>query len=364
MKTLSVKAFALFATVAIVFAACNKQSAPEKLKASGTTAAVNDFVSKDGLLLAELFTKEAPQSEFFTIQPRQEGNVIGTKSGTKYNIRPLAFTRPDGSYATGPVTVTIKEIFTPKDFVLANRPTATRGEYLTSFGEFFVRATENGVDLRLNAPIVVQVAAPRNVDFGKIPLWEGDTTATATLSGFGHQNQPVSVTIPVAENPGVDWSQLPTFALFNSTTGTLDFELTDLLRWTNCDILNSGTGPKTTVLGYFNIYNNETQSTLGEQPSQLFFKPRNINSVVKFYNLILAAPAGFEGFLSYQNIVAVGQQGTFLAITALNGQFYAELRDVTIGAPAAGTNYFPVHFNLQPVSGATLLALIAELNNR
>lgn len=364
MRTLSVKALALVMAIAAGFASCKKQSAGEKLKPTGTTAAAALEPSKDAKLLADLFKKEAPKSQFFTIQTK-ERTTLKTQNGNTYNIPAQAFRRRDGSFPTGPVTVTIKEVLSAKDFVLSDRPTANAGDYLVSYGEFFVRATEAGADLVLAAPVTVQVVVRGdNRPQQRVPMWQGDTTVFTTFSGYDYQNQSITVTQPVAQNPGVDWSQSSGYALFNSTTGTLDFQLSDLISWRNCDAFNSVSGPRTTVLGYFNIFNDDTPNSSPEQPSMLFFKPRNINSVIKFYNIILDAPTGFKGFLSYQNIVPVGQQGTFLAVTALNGQFYAQLKDVIIGAPAPGTNYSPVAFNLVPVSGADVLAMIADLNNR
>lgn len=364
MKALSFKALALVITIAVGFVSCKKQSAEEKLKPTGAASAAPLAVSKDALLLAELFGKEAPKTQFFTIQSR-ENAIIKTQNGNTYTIPAGSFRRKDGSFPTGPVTVAIKEVLTPKDFVLADKPTANAGDYLVSYGEYFVRATEAGADLTLATPITVQVIPTgESRPQGKVPMWEGDTTVYVTFDGRSYQNQPISVVQPVAQNPGVDWTQTPDYALFNPSTGTLDFQLSDLLTWSNCDAFNNVGGPRTTVLGYFNVYNDETPNASPDQPSMLFFKPRNINSVIKFFNIILDAPDGFKGFLSYQNIVPVGQEGTFLAITALNGQFYAELKDVVIDAPAPGTDYSPVNFDLQPVSGTDLLALIAELDNR
>jgi hypothetical protein len=363
MRALSVKALALVIAIAIGSASCKKQSAGEKLKPTGTAAVAALEPSKDAKLLADLFKTAAPRSQFFTIQSKDR-STITTQNGTRYLIPALAFRRKDGSLPTGPVSVTIKEVMSAKDFVLSDRPTANAGDYLVSYGEFFVRATEAGADLKLVTPITVQVVPKTDNRPQRVPMWEGDTVVFVTVNGYDYQNQAVTVTQPVAQNPGVDWTQSSGYALFNSTTGTLDFQLSDLLTWRNCDAFNSAGGPRTTVLGYFNVFNDDTPDSSPEQPSMLFFKPKNINSVIKFFTLILNAPAGYKGFLSYQDIVPIGQEGTFLAITALNGQFYAELKDVVIGAPAPGTNYHPVNFDLQPVSGADVLAMIAELNNR
>lgn len=361
MKAL-VRALALVTTIAVV--SCNKQSTVEKLNPEGSIAAAEAQPNRDAQLLAQLFASAGPKTQFFTVQGKEKVTLT-TSNGNKYNIPAGALRRKDGTAPTGPISVAIREVLSPKDFVFSNRPTAASGAYLLSYGEYFVRATEAGADLVLAAPIAVQTVVRTQVrPQEKVPMWDGDTTVYFTINGYNQLNQPTSVTQPASQDPGINWTQAPDYALFNATTGTLDFQLSQLLQWRNCDVFSSSTGPKTTVLGYFDVYNNDTPNSSPEQPSMLFFKPRNINSVVKFFNIILNAPAGFKGFLSYQTIIPVGQQGTFLAITALNGQFYAQLLDATIAAPASGTNYTPVSFNLQPVTASQLVSMIADLNNR
>jgi hypothetical protein len=173
----------------------------------------------------------------------------------------------------------------------------------------------------------------------------------------------VSQTVSVRK--GVDWQQLPgNNALLGG--GGYNFKLDSLFQWRNCDVLYNPGGTKTTVLGYFgNKYNpSTTQNYMGQEPSMLFFKVRNQNTVVKLYNTIFQPSAGKEGFLSYQNTFTVGEQGTFLAISAKDNKFYAEMRDVTIPAPAAGKNYVPYTFNLQEVSQSQLLSLIQQMNTK
>jgi len=363
MKSLAVKALALVTIIAIGTASCKKQSAAEKLNPDGKAAVVALAENQDGQILKKLFQSAAPKTQFFTIQNR-ERVTITTTSGSKYTFPALALRRKDGSIPTGVITVAIREVLTPRDFVLSDRPTAAQGDYLLSYGEFFVRATEAGADLVLAQPVAVQAAVKQDTrPPGKVPMWDGDTTIDITTSGYNQFNQPTSVTTPVTYGKGVDWNAAADVATLNTSTNTLDFQLGNLLTWRNCDAFNGLPGPKTTVLGYFNIYNDGTYASAPDQPSLLFFKPTNITSVVKFSTQILNAPAGFKGFLSYQNTIPIGQQGTFLAITVLNGQYYAELKPVTIGAPSGGNNYVGINFNLVPVSASQVLTLINNLNS-
>ena len=367
MKTLSLKTITCLVAATMAISSCKKNNSQEVAPEKGL----------DGKMLAELLGSKAPKFEHFSIDAAA-GGVITTTKGTKFTIPANVFITAGGAPVTGAVDISIKEMREVSDMILSDKPTMTaNGQMLVSFGEFFVRAVQNNQDLSLRPKndtgrgIRVQVPAKPvdNVINGvkEIPMWNGDTTVTFTQNGFNYINQPVTITTQQSVSKGVLWNQIQSsYALFNSSNGTMDFRLDSLIRWINCDGLASMPNPKTTVMAYFtNHFNTETSVSYGgEQPSMLFFKPKNFNTLVKFYNVILTPPAGKEGFHSYQTSIPVGLEGTFLAISAVGGQFYAEQKTTTIGTPAAGDNYTTVSFNLQPVDAAGLLALITSMNSK
>jgi hypothetical protein len=352
----------------LLFGSCSKQVKNDPLAltlANANAAAAND----DGQLLHTFLRANGPATEAFTIDAKQ-GGQLKSKSGTVYSIPVNSLVRPDGSPATGAVVITLKEVSTPANMVFADRQTSTNtGAPLLSYGEFFVRAQQGAVDLKLRADSAIKVAAPvAKRPNQEVPMWNGDTTITITTSGYNFLNQLITITSQVSANKGVDWTQITNqgtaFALFDGTNSTLNFRLDSLIKWRNCDALLGTSSVKTTVLGYFNTnYNPATGTSYqGEEPSMLYFKPLGQNTIIKFYNTIFTPPAGFEGFLSYQNTIPVGLQGTFLAISAINGVFYAERKTVTIPAPISGANYTTLTFNPTAVSGTALVALINSLN--
>jgi hypothetical protein len=363
------------AIAALVFlCACTRQMKDDlnDPKGKALAASANARIqSKDGILLRELLNSQAPVFENFTLDARRGGS-IKTKDGSSYTISPNSLVYNDGTPVIGTVNISVKEIHTVANMILADKQTVTNnGESLTSYGEFFVKATQGAQDLQLRKDSAIQVKIRVQQDNLKaIPMWNGDTTITVSNTGYNYVNQSITVTQQITANKGVIWGQNTTpgssYALFNSTTGTLDFRLDSLIQWRNCDVLNYSPNPTTTVLGYFtNYYNPDTNTSYqGEEPSMLFFKPKGQNTLIKFYNPIFMPPAGFAGFLSYQNRIPTGLQGTFLAITALNGDFYAEQKDVTIALPAPGLNYTAVSFNLQPITAPALIALIVSMNSK
>ena len=369
MRANSIYVVACCIAMPLLFSACTKQAKNDSLSKLPVNSAIAAAPSRDGAALHKFLLENGPRFETFTINT-QERNQVKTKSGTTYTFSKNSIWKPNGGPVSGPVIISIKEISTPANMIFADKQTSTNnGQPLVSYGEFFVSAQQSGVALRLAPDSAIQVAVPaRQVDLKRIPMWNGDTTITITTTGYDYINQFISVSTQVSANKGVDWQPVTTpsaaFALFDGTTGTLNFRLDSLMQWRNCDALYNTPNPKTTVLAYFNTnYNPETgTSYTGEEPTMLYFKPTGQNTIVKFYNTIFLPPAGFEGFLSYQNSVSVGQSGTFLAISSIGGVFYAEKKVVTIGAPAPGTNYASVTFNPTPISAASLVALIQSMN--
>lgn len=359
MKKLSATSIILTVAMAISVTACkkNKDVTPQNYN--------------DGKLMANFMKDNGPKFQKFTVDAGA-GGVITTSKGSKFTIPANAFVTASGQSVTGAVTVSIKEIRDVSDMIMGNKPTTTAdGRILVSYGEFFVKAEQNNQNLRLNRDtngangggIQVQVnGKPANQE---VPMWLGDSTITTTQSGYSYQNNPVTITSTISVNAGVLWNQISgSYAIFNGVNGTLNFRLDSLMHWINCDGLANLPGTKTTVMGYFaEHFNTSTGSNYGgEEPSMLFFKQRNQNTLVKFYNVIMTPPAGYEGLHSYQTSIPVGLEGTFLAISSVDGKFYAQMKDVTIGTPT-GT-YTSVTFNPQEVSETTLLSLINQMNSK
>ncbi|MFT3826930.1 MAG: hypothetical protein QM731_23605 [Chitinophagaceae bacterium] len=360
MKKLSATTIILTIAAAISITACKKN---------------NDVTvpqsTNDGKLMANFLKENGPQFQKFTVDATAGGTIVTTK-GTKFIIAANAFVTASGAPVTGAVTVSVKEIKDASDMILGDKPTTTSdGKILISYGEFFVKAEQNNQNLQIkrdgaagnNGGVQVQVPAKPNNQ--EVPMWRGDSTITTTQSGYDHHNNPVTITNTISVSAGVLWNQIGgNYAIFNGTNGTLNFQLDSLLHWVNCDALYSLPGTKTTVMGYFADHFNTSTGTnySGEQPSMLFFKPRNQNTLIKFYNVIMSAPVGYQGLHSYQTSIPVGLEGTFLAMSSVDGKFYAEMKDVTIGTPS-GT-YTSVTFNPQEVSETTLLNLINQMNSK
>lgn len=326
--------------------------------------------TEDAALLKSFFDKNAPKTETFTFNANQSFTIT-TSKGSTIVFPANSLLDGTGKVATGTVEVSVKEVRTAADMLLSDKPTVVKdgGAMLISFGEIKVDARQNGNILRIRDTVGLNVNmafVPNAAQIREMPLWSGDTTVSVTTSGLNSEGVKTTVTNSLPAMKGITWSQLSTWALANPTTNKVNFLLDKLGQWRNCDALYNDTRPKTTILGYFSThFNNATMSTYqGLAPSSLFFKPKGQNTLVKLYNLIVTPTAGKEGFYSYENSIPIGMEGTFLAISTIDGKFYADMKDVTITAPASGKTFMGISFNPIEISEADLLAKINLLNSK
>jgi hypothetical protein len=359
MKTTSL--FTSVCTAALlVTAACKKTKNDEQPADTGRD------------MMTAFFKQHAPAFESFTVNATAGGSFISSK-GTKYFIAPNSLVDASGNLVTGNVAVSVKEIGKASEMILGDKPAVTTGgKRLISFGEFFIKAQQGNNELKLRNDSAVRVNVPvRNPGGAQIlremPLWSGDSAVNITTQGYNDDNQQVSINSTISMARGMSWAQVASqWALYNNSNNGYDFRVDSLIKWRNCDVLNNPGGVKTTVMGYLgDKFNTNTgRNYTGQEPSILFFKVRNQNTIAKLYDVILQPTTGKEGLHSYQQSFTVGEQGTFLAISAKDGKFYAEMRDVTIAAPASGKNYTPYSFNLVEVSQTAMLALIQQMDTK
>jgi len=358
MKKSSLQSLAIVTAAILSVTACKKSDTP--------TPQQNN--NADGQAMADFRKEHGPAFENFTVDAAA-GAVLTSSSGTTYTIPAGAFQTKAGAAVTGSVTVSVKEVNSAADMILSDKPTLTRdGKMLISYGEFFIKAAQGNQDLQLKKDSGIKVAVRAKPNGQEIPMWSGDSTTTTTLSGYNHLNVAVTLSIQTPVRSGILWDQLSTngYAFFNGSNGTLNFTIDSLVQWRNCDAIVSNSDPRTTVLGYFaSHYNSATQQDyMGDQPTILYFKPHNQNTLIKLYDVILNAPAGYQGFYSYQNSMPIGLQGTFLAMSTINGKFYADMKDVTIAAPAGSNNYTTFTFDPVEVSESAMVSMILSMNSK
>jgi len=140
--------FLLF-TLGILFAinACTKR--PETVKPSDDS--FNNY-----------FAGQRNKVQTFTLNA-ETGDVITGDKGTKVYIGAGTLRTMSGQQVKGTVTIELKEVTELSDMILNNAPTVSNGQILTSGGEIYVSASQDGTPLKLanNASFFISVQAPR-----------------------------------------------------------------------------------------------------------------------------------------------------------------------------------------------------------
>jgi hypothetical protein len=338
-----------------------------------TLCTKKDAAPTDAVSFKAFLDKNAPKAETFSFTATQSFTVT-TSKGTTIVFPASSLLDETGKPVTGAVDVSVKEVQKPSDMLFADKPTvlqdANTGAMLISFGEIKVDAMQNGKALKIRDTVGLNVNmafVPNAAQIRQMPMWKADTIATTVTSGLNSEGIKTTVTTTVPAMKGATWASLtPLSAVTNPTTNTATFKLDKLGEWRNVDVLSSDPRPKTTILGYFTTnFNNETTTTYqGFSPSSLFFKPKGQNTLVKLYNIIVTPTAGKEGFYSYENTMPIGMEGTFLAMSMIDGKYYADMKDVVIAAPASGKTFTGISFSPVETTEADLLAKITLLNSK
>ena len=273
----------------------------------------------------------AQQTETYTLDVSQKIAHVTTRKGVKLTVNPDDLRFKNGATIGNlPIKLLIKQAHKPSEMIVFDKPTNTEGGFLESYGEFYVAAFANNQPLELRQNASIRIETPV---FGKnvprlMPVWDADTTLKMALDGLNHQAEKTRADYPFIAAQGSMWRRDSSTKARLNADNKLEFELTKLDTWKNCDIFYADTGRKTTVLVLFNQHH--TPSVTPNEFSAVYFKPDNRNTLIKFSNPILNAPQHKQGFHSYEQMMPIGMKGKLLAFTRKNNRFYSCLKDITI----------------------------------
>jgi hypothetical protein len=317
--------------------------------------------------LSTILKSLAPIAEIFVLNG-EKGVTFTTREGTKINPINAVFIDEKGSIIKDNITLIVQELHTPSDMLLADKPTNTNktNGYLESFGEFKITANHDGksVELQSGSSIIIetQVANNGKKQVLKMPIWNADTNDILQQTrGLNHWAEPTIVTQFFRQKRGAIWEETPQRAEINAFN-RLQFDMTELNKWKNCDIFKDDTTQKTTVLVHFaeNLAPSIVESGTATQAAAIYFKPMGINALIKFYQPILNAPINKSGFYSEVNSLPIGTKGTLIAVSFLNGKLYSDNQNITINTPQS--NEKAAFFTMHPLE-ISHSAFLNSLNN-
>lgn len=320
------KKIGLLFLLVITFASCNTSDGDENNLVLPPTGAAFKSISEKGL-------KKNTQN--FTITGGTGVVTITSAKGVKLNINSDCLTK-NGVAVTGAVDIEYIELFDKGNMLVTNKPTMGimpdgNRNLLISGGEFFIKATQNGVELATTCNISLQVPASLTdgvdtamtlwkgiIDDEGNLAWEDARKADGTNGGKG----------------GVEAGQNSYYVSFGN------------FGWTNVDRFYSDPRPKTTILvdapeGYDN-----TNSAI-----YLSYDGEGTNALAK---LDTYTAQGL--FSEHYGQIPVGLACHIIFATEDNGNWRYAIKGVTVQANDVYT------FTMAETTVGTEAQLIAAIN--
>lgn len=352
-----IKAFVYALAVTIIVSGCSKNDNPAQTEPSTNT-------DSDIAAMQNFMAKHDSSTHIFEFNA-EDGFSFKTRYGNLVSIPPHIFKKRNMNNVTGKIKFTFKEVCTPSDMIYADKTTFSNGfDILESFGMFQAIAVQGidtlVIDNNRETGINIATTFPTLPPEGDIPLWDGDTIVSINYNGYNERNEHVSGSY-FWSKPGVIW--MSNGRNIDRGADSAYFTLFALNLWLNCDIFSNFPGQRTTLLCYMGDKFNDSTGTFssGIDPSLLYFKPDNINGMIKLHVKITNAPESYKGLMSEQGVIPIGVSGKLLAMSHKGGKLYAELKSITIANTSS--DYMGVSMNLAEVSESQLTQMIGSLNN-
>lgn len=322
MKT-NFKNIGLVFLAAIAFSSCTNENLPK------------DYVPNAAAFMAikEQGIKKITQN--FTMTAGTGVITLTSAKGVKININGNCLTK-NGNPVTGEVKIEYVELFDKGTMLITNKPTIGimpdgKKNLLKSGGEFFLKATQGGIELATtcNINLMVPASLTNGID-NTMTLWKGIIDAKGELA----------------------WQDARDAAGTNGGKGGVQAEGNNYyvsfgnFGWTNVDRFYSDPRPRTTILADAPDGYDNTNSAI-----YLSYDGEGQNALAK---LDTYTAAGL--FSEHYGQIPIGLQCHVIFATEDNGQWRYAIKAVTV---AAGDIYT---FTLAETTLGTEAQLVAAIN--
>lgn len=315
-----IKKIGLLALATIFFTSCTNN---EELAPIPPTAAAFKGINEAGI---------KKNTQTFTATAGTGTITLTSAKGVVITLNGNALTK-NGNPVTGPIDITYIELFDKGNMLITNKPTMGimadgNRSLLKSGGEFFIKASQGGVDLVSTGAIQLQV--PANLTGGidnAMTLWKGEIDTNDNLAWREVKD--------AAGGKGGVGAQGNTYYVTFGNFG-----------WTNVDKFYSDPRPKTTILADAPDGYDNTNSAI-----YLSYDGEGTNALAK---LDTYTAAGL--FSEHYGQIPIGLACHVIFVTEDNGNWRYAIKAVTV---AAGDVYT---FTLAETTIATEAQLVAAIN--
>ncbi|WP_281634535.1 hypothetical protein [Flavobacterium luteolum] len=324
MKT-NLKKIGLLILAMTAFASCDNTDGDD-IKLSPPTSAAFKSISEKGV-------KRNTQN--FTMTAGNGVVTLTSAKGVKLNINGDCLTK-NGNPVTGQVDIEYIELFDKGNMLVTNKPTMGitadgKKNLLISGGEFFIKATQGGVELQTSCSMnmIVPTALTNGLD-NLMTLWTGVIDEDGELA-WREAKANADGTGGKGGVQGEGNNYYVTFGNFG---------------WTNVDRFYSDPRPKTTLLVDVPDGYNNTNSAV-----YLSYDGEGTNALAKLDTFTA------EGLFSeHYGQIPIGLACHIIFATEDNGNWRYAIKGVTISANAV------YEFNLSETTVGTEAQLIAAIN--
>jgi hypothetical protein len=171
-------------------------------------------VKSDYSSLEEFFKKNQEDTKAYRLK-NGTGGICEGRKGIKYHFPSLAF---KNLLSSDSVNIALTEILTPYDMIVNNKPTMSDGKPLLSGGEFLIRASSNGKEIKLDAGKYLRIEVENMNIAPGMSVFNGTVTNNGTVNWTINNNQNNSIRPRDSVGLGTGYD------LF-----------CDSLQWINCD---------------------------------------------------------------------------------------------------------------------------------
>ena len=259
------------------------------------------------------------EKQSFSSNPAN-ASVLSTAKGSKMYLPAGGFVTMDGRPVTGNVNITVKEILTPGEMILANMPTTAGTRLLESGGEFEIKVYQNNNQLKLAPGALIRInfsSAGRNMT--GMQVFNGVKDADGNIDWLVNTN-PGNVVV----RDSLLFSDANLFA--------------DDINWLNCDkFINDPTVE-------FSVYPGNAPA--GDS-TNVFVHLTGRNTVVKMN--------WTRGLNYFKSDMLLAVPSTIVGIGVKNGQLFASVSTASITHGSSTT------MNFQPYTEQELKQKLSQL---